>query len=78
MVSKDGRTEGESEDDNDRRSITSRGCLRDSLAERILNAFFVESPDLMKKSSETLAGRVHFVDMNGFTLDDPGQTGFDR
>src|ERR1035437_696563 len=26
------------------------------------------SPDLMKKSSETLAGRVHFVDMTGFTL----------
>lgn len=30
------------------------------------------SPDLMKKSSETLAGRVHFVDMNGFTLDETG------
>jgi len=30
------------------------------------------SPDLMKKSSETLAGRVHFVDMNGFTLAEIG------
>ncbi len=30
------------------------------------------SPDLMKKSSETLAGRVHFVDMNGFTLAETG------
>ncbi len=30
------------------------------------------SPDLMKKSSETLAGRVHFVDMTGFTLDETG------
>jgi predicted AAA+ superfamily ATPase len=30
------------------------------------------SPDLMKRSSETLAGRVHFVDMNGFTLAEGG------
>ena len=30
------------------------------------------SPDLMKKSSETLAGRVHFVDMSGFTLAETG------
>ena len=30
------------------------------------------SPDLMKKSSETLAGRVHFVDMGGFTLAETG------
>jgi len=30
------------------------------------------SPDLMKKSSETLAGRVHFVDMTGFTLAETG------
>ena len=30
------------------------------------------SPDLMKKSSETLAGRVHFVDMSGFTLAEMG------
>jgi hypothetical protein len=33
------------------------------------------SPDLLKKSSETLAGRVHFVDMSGFTL---AETGFER
>jgi predicted AAA+ superfamily ATPase len=33
------------------------------------------SPDLMKKCSETLAGRVHFVDMGGFTL---GETGMER
>jgi predicted AAA+ superfamily ATPase len=33
------------------------------------------SPDLMKKSSETLAGRVHFVDMSGFTL---AETGMER
>ena len=30
------------------------------------------SPDLMKKCSETLAGRVHFVDISGFTLDETG------
>ena len=30
------------------------------------------SPDLMKKSSETLAGMVHFVDMGGFTLAETG------
>ncbi len=30
------------------------------------------SPDLMKNCSETLAGRVHFVDMGGFTLDEVG------
>ena len=30
------------------------------------------SPDLMKRSSETLAGRVHFVNMNGFTLAETG------
>ncbi len=33
------------------------------------------SPDLMKKCSETLAGRVHFVDMSGFTL---AEAGYDR
>jgi len=33
------------------------------------------SPDLMKKCSETLAGRVYFVDMSGFTL---GETGVER
>jgi len=33
------------------------------------------SPDLMKQSSETLAGRVHFVDMGGFTL---AETGIER
>src|SRR5208337_3399850 len=30
------------------------------------------SPDLLKKSSETLAGRVHLVDMTGFTLEETG------
>ena len=30
------------------------------------------SPDLMKKSSETLAGRVHLVDMSGVTLFETG------
>jgi uncharacterized protein len=30
------------------------------------------SPSLMTKSSETLAGRVHFVHMGGFTLDETG------
>ena len=33
------------------------------------------SPGLMKRSSETLAGRVHFVDMTGFTL---AETGVER
>lgn len=33
------------------------------------------SPDLMKQCSETLAGRVYFVDMSGFTL---GETGIER
>lgn len=31
------------------------------------------SPDLMKDSSETLAGRVHFVDMGGFLLTEVGR-----
>lgn len=30
------------------------------------------SPDLMRNASESLAGRVHFVDMGGFTLDEVG------
>ena len=30
------------------------------------------SPDLVKKASETLAGRVGFVDMSGFSLDNNG------
>ncbi len=30
------------------------------------------SPDLMKDSSETLAGRIHFVDMGGFLLSEVG------
>jgi len=30
------------------------------------------SPDLMKRCSETLAGRVYFVDMGGFTLSEVG------
>ena len=30
------------------------------------------SPDLLRGSSETLAGRVHFVDMSGFTLFEVG------
>jgi uncharacterized protein len=33
------------------------------------------SPSLLKNCSETLAGRVHFVDMSGFTL---AETGTDR
>ena len=30
------------------------------------------SPDLVREASETLAGRVQFVDMSGFTLDEVG------
>jgi uncharacterized protein len=30
------------------------------------------SPDLMKQASDSLAGRVHFVDMTGFTLEEVG------
>jgi uncharacterized protein len=30
------------------------------------------SPDLIRGASETLAGRIHFVDMGGFTLDEVG------
>jgi len=30
------------------------------------------SPELMKKSSESLAGRVHFIDMAGFSVDEVG------
>lgn len=30
------------------------------------------SPDLMRQASDSLAGRVHFVDMAGFTLDETG------
>ena len=30
------------------------------------------SPDLIKNSSESLAGRIHFVDLSGFTLEDVG------
>lgn len=31
------------------------------------------SPDLMKYSSESLAGRIHFVDMNGFSISEVGK-----
>lgn len=30
------------------------------------------SPDLMKQASDSLAGRVHFVDMSGFSLEEAG------
>jgi len=30
------------------------------------------SPDLLRGASESLAGRIHFVDMGGFTLDEVG------
>lgn len=31
------------------------------------------SPELMRDASETLAGRIHFVDMAGFTIDEVGR-----
>jgi len=36
------------------------------------------SPDLVKGSSETLAGRVEFVDIGGFTLDEAGVPHLDK
>ncbi len=36
------------------------------------------SPDLMRNASETLAGRIHFVDMGGFTLSEVGCDKSDR
>ena len=36
------------------------------------------SPDLVKGSSETLAGRVEFVDIGGFTLDEVGPPQLDK
>ena len=36
------------------------------------------SPDLVKGASETLAGRVAFVDMGGFSLDEVGASHLDR
>ena len=36
------------------------------------------SPDLVKGSSETLAGRVEFVDIAGFTLDEVGASHLDK
>ena len=30
------------------------------------------SPDLIRQASDSLAGRIHFVDMSGFTLDEVG------
>jgi uncharacterized protein len=30
------------------------------------------SPDLMEQASDSLAGRVHFVDMSGFSLAEVG------
>jgi hypothetical protein len=30
------------------------------------------SPDLMKQASDSLAGRVHFVDMSGFSIEEAG------
>ena len=36
------------------------------------------SPDLMKGASESLAGRVHFIDMSGFTIAEVGRRGRDQ
>jgi len=36
------------------------------------------SPDLMRQASDSLAGRVHFVDMGGFTLGEVGSDQRDR
>ena len=36
------------------------------------------SPDLVRQASDSLAGRVHFVDMSGFTLEEAGQEQRDR
>lgn len=36
------------------------------------------SPDLVKGASETLAGRVAFIDMGGFSLDEVGASHLDR
>ncbi|MCX6927015.1 MAG: ATP-binding protein [Verrucomicrobia bacterium] len=36
------------------------------------------SPDLMRQASDSLAGRIHFVDMGGFTLGEVGQDQVDR
>lgn len=36
------------------------------------------SPDLMRQASDSLAGRIHFVDMGGFTLSEVGEDQRDR
>lgn len=36
------------------------------------------SPDLMRQTSDSLAGRIHFVDMGGFTLGEVGDSLHDR
>lgn len=36
------------------------------------------SPDLMRQASDSLAGRIHFVDMSGFTLGEVGPEQRDR
>lgn len=36
------------------------------------------SPDLVRRASDTLAGRVHFVDMGGLTLEEVGHQGRDK
>jgi len=36
------------------------------------------SPDLMRQASDSLAGRIHFVDMGGFTLGEVGDDQCDR
>ncbi len=36
------------------------------------------SPDLMRQASDSLAGRIHFVDMGGFTLGEVGESQGDR
>jgi hypothetical protein len=36
------------------------------------------SPDLLRQASDSLAGRIHFVDMGGFTLGEVGDGQRDR
>ncbi|TLZ48614.1 MAG: hypothetical protein E6K21_09270, partial [Gammaproteobacteria bacterium] len=36
------------------------------------------SPDLLRQSSETLAGRIAIIEMGGFTLEELGRTEFNR
>jgi predicted AAA+ superfamily ATPase len=58
------------------------GVLRVLLDRRPLRARFLilgsASPDLLRQSSETLAGRIAVVEMSGFTLDEIGKPHLDR